>query len=79
MLRVTVWGENVHEKKNKLVGDLYPTGMHGCIADALKKGVRELRDGRPFVLDVVAERVGLLADSTWYPKYSIAEKRTKRV
>jgi trehalose utilization protein len=36
-LNVTVWGENVHEKKNKLVGDIYPTGMHGCIADALRK------------------------------------------
>lgn len=36
-LRVTVWGENVHEKKNKTVSELYPTGMHGCIADALRK------------------------------------------
>ncbi len=36
-LNVTVWGENVHEKKNKLVGDIYPTGMHGCIAEALRK------------------------------------------
>lgn len=34
-LRVTVWGENVHEKKHKVVSDLYPAGMHGCIADAL--------------------------------------------
>jgi thiamine pyrophosphate-dependent acetolactate synthase large subunit-like protein len=51
----------------------------GEIADALKRGVRELKEGRPFVLDVVAERVGLLAESTWYPKYSIADKRTKRV
>ncbi len=34
-LRVTVWGENVHEKKHKLVAELYPKGMHGCIADAL--------------------------------------------
>lgn len=34
-VRVTVWGENVHEKKHKLVAELYPKGMHGCIADAL--------------------------------------------
>lgn len=34
-LRVTVWGENVHEKKHPLVAELYPKGMHGCIADAL--------------------------------------------
>jgi len=49
------------------------------LADALKRGVRELKDGRPFVLDVVAERVGPLAESTWYPKYSVAERRTKQV
>ncbi|MCG3149818.1 MAG: hypothetical protein PCFJNLEI_03283 [Verrucomicrobiae bacterium] len=36
-LRVTVWGENVHEHKNKLVAQAYPKGMHTCIADALNK------------------------------------------
>ena len=46
---------------------------------ALARGIKELKDGRPFVIDVVAERVGLLADSTWYPKYSIAERRTKQI
>ena len=51
----------------------------GEIAPALARGIKELKDGRPFVIDVVAERVGLLADSTWYPKYSIAERRTKLV
>jgi benzoylformate decarboxylase len=51
----------------------------GELADALNRGVRELKDGRPFVLDVVAERVGPLAESTWYPKYSVAERRKKRV
>ncbi len=34
-IRVVVWGENVHEHKNQIVGTLYPQGMHGCIADAL--------------------------------------------
>lgn len=34
-IRVVVWGENVHEHKNQIVGTLYPHGMHGCIADAL--------------------------------------------
>ena len=34
-IRVTVWGENVHEKKHKVVADIYPKGMHGAIADAL--------------------------------------------
>lgn len=34
-VRVTVWGENVHENTNADVRNLYPKGMHGCIADAL--------------------------------------------
>jgi benzoylformate decarboxylase len=51
----------------------------GEVAPALARGIKELKDGRPFVIDVVAERVGLLADSVWYPKYSIAERRTKQV
>jgi trehalose utilization protein len=36
-IRVTVWGENVHEHKNERVGKVYPKGMHGAIADALMK------------------------------------------
>lgn len=34
-IRVTVWGENVHEHKNATVKSLYPDGMHTCIAKAL--------------------------------------------
>ena len=34
-LRVTVWGENVHEHKNKTVASIYPDGMHSTIAAAL--------------------------------------------
>ena len=34
-IRVTVWGENVHEQKHQLVRDIYPQGMHRCIADGL--------------------------------------------
>ncbi len=36
-IRVTVWGENVHEKKHQAVADIYPKGMHACIADALNQ------------------------------------------
>ncbi len=35
MIQAVVWGENVHEKSNKVVADLYPDGMHGAIAAAL--------------------------------------------
>ena len=34
-IRVTVWGENVHEHKNKVVVGVYPDTMHGTIAAAL--------------------------------------------
>ncbi len=27
-IRVTVWGENVHEQKSELVRSLYPQGIH---------------------------------------------------
>jgi len=34
-IRVTVWNEFRHEKKNKDIAKIYPNGMHGAIADAL--------------------------------------------
>ncbi|MDZ4394268.1 ThuA domain-containing protein [Cypionkella sp.] len=36
-IRVTVWGENVHEQKNKVVSGIYPLTMHGTIAASLNK------------------------------------------
>jgi trehalose utilization protein len=35
-VRITIWNENVHEQKNLVVANIYPSGIHGCIADALK-------------------------------------------
>jgi trehalose utilization protein len=34
-IRVLVWGENVHERKNAIVREIYPEGMHTCIAHGL--------------------------------------------
>ncbi|EEW26855.1 ThuA domain-containing protein [Rhodobacter ferrooxidans] len=34
-IRVTVFGENVHEQTNRVVAEIYPQGMHGCIAATL--------------------------------------------
>jgi len=34
-IRVTVWGENVHERKNLLVRKIYPRGMHWTIAEGI--------------------------------------------
>ena len=36
-IRVTVWGENVHEQENEIVAGIYPKGMHTTIAEALNR------------------------------------------
>jgi trehalose utilization protein len=36
-LRVTVWNENVHERREESVRRIYPDGMHGAIADGLRR------------------------------------------
>ena len=36
-IRVTVWGENVHEKDMPVVAAIYPKGMHECIADGIRE------------------------------------------
>lgn len=35
-MNVTIWNENRHEKKNPVVADIYPTGIHGTIEEFLK-------------------------------------------
>ena len=37
MIRVTVWGENVHENTNEAVAKVYPDGMHTVIAAGLRE------------------------------------------
>jgi trehalose utilization protein len=34
-VRAVVWGENIHERTNPIVAELYPDGMHNVIASAL--------------------------------------------
>ncbi|WP_421724151.1 ThuA domain-containing protein [Bauldia sp.] len=36
-IRVVVWGENIHDRENATVRELYPNGMHNAIADALNR------------------------------------------
>jgi len=36
-IRALVWGENVHEHINKVVGENYPKGMHERIAEQLRQ------------------------------------------
>jgi trehalose utilization protein len=40
-IRVTVWGENVHERESALVRSLYPEGMHTTIAAGPRRGRRD--------------------------------------
>lgn len=35
MIKVTVWNENLHEQRQEEVRQIYPQGIHGCIADFL--------------------------------------------
>ena len=68
-LRVTVWNENVHEKKNPVVAKMYPKGMHSCIADALKIGnnvevrTATLHDPEHGLTEKVLEQTDVL---TWW-------------
>jgi benzoylformate decarboxylase len=41
---------------------------------ALKRGMRETREGRPFVVDVMVSRVGGGAESTWHQTFSLAKQ-----
>jgi thiamine pyrophosphate-dependent acetolactate synthase large subunit-like protein len=43
------------------------------IAGALKQGIKETREGRPFVVEVVVTRTGGGAESTWHQKFSVAK------
>jgi trehalose utilization protein len=35
-IRVLIWHEHRHEKKNRLVAQIYPEGMHGALKNAFK-------------------------------------------
>ena len=51
----------------------------GQLQTALARAKRATADGRPYLLDVHIERNGIGATSTWYPPYSIADRRTRKV
>lgn len=46
---------------------------------ALERGKRATAEGRPYLLDVHIERNGIGATSTWYPPYSLADLRQRKV
>ncbi len=42
-MKVTVWNEYVHELEDAQIGEVYPKGIHGAIADFLKADDIEVR------------------------------------
>jgi benzoylformate decarboxylase len=46
---------------------------------AIARGIKAMRDGRPFMLDVRLQNTGAGAELTWYPKFSLAKQRTRIV
>src|ERR1700680_1953025 len=40
-IRVTIWNEHVHELREESVKRIYPDGMHGAIADGLRRELGE--------------------------------------
>src|SRR3954469_25772945 len=51
MVRVTVWGENVHERNEPAVREIYPDGLHGAIAAGLVELLGEEVSVRTATLD----------------------------
>jgi len=71
LLRVTIWNENVHERREPSVKRIYPDGMHAPIADGLR---RELGDKTSIRVATLADPEhgltdGVLAETdvlTWW-------------
>jgi acetolactate synthase I/II/III large subunit len=47
----------------------------GELTAAIREGLRSVRDGKPFLLDIEMARDGILSQSTWHPSFSIANLR----
>lgn len=45
------------------------------VADAIRRGLASVRDGRPYVLDVVIKRRSQGAEASWHEKFSVASMR----
>ncbi len=49
------------------------------LQSAIQRGLRTLKEGRPFMLDVRTRTLGAGAELSWYPDYSVAEQRKRKV
>lgn len=50
-IRVTVWGENLHEQRHEAVRAIYPDGMHNAIAAAIRDGLGDGVEASTATLD----------------------------
>ena len=57
-MRVTVWGENVHERRDPPVAAIYPDGMHEAIADGLREHLGDQVEVRTATLDQPGQGLG---------------------
>jgi benzoylformate decarboxylase len=46
---------------------------------AIQRGLKTLADGRPFMLDVHTRTLGVGENFSWYPDFSVAKLRTRKV
>ena len=46
---------------------------------AIQRGIQTLRDGRPYLLDVRVQTIGIGSQLSWYPDFSLAEQRKLKV
>ena len=51
IIRVTVWGENLHEQRHEAVQKIYPTGMHTVIAEGIRENLGARAEVRTATLD----------------------------
>jgi thiamine pyrophosphate-dependent acetolactate synthase large subunit-like protein len=51
----------------------------GDVRPALDRAIKATREGKPYIVDVVIERTGIGSESNWYPRYSSAQQRTRKV
>lgn len=49
------------------------------IRPAIQRAIDRTREGQPYVIDALVARTGVGADSTWYPRYSVAAARVRKV
>jgi trehalose utilization protein len=71
MVRVTVWGENVHERTEEHVRAIYPDGMHATIAAGLRELLAGEAEARTATLEQPEHGLGaaVLAETdvlTWW-------------